>query len=45
MKSYCDELRFRADGSAFVHWTKHESMLAQKRCASSKNVLLKKDWH
>ena len=45
MKPYCDEFRFRPDGSEYVRETERERILEQKRCASSKNVLLKKDWY
>jgi hypothetical protein len=45
MKPYCEELRFTADGSEYVNQAPHERILEQKRCASSKDVLLKKDWH
>jgi hypothetical protein len=45
MKPYCEELRFGPDGSEYVNETEHERILEHKRCASSKDVLLKKDWY
>lgn len=44
-KPYCEEVRFRPDGSEDIDETKEERLLKQKRCASSKNLLLKKDWY
>lgn len=45
MKPHCEELRFAADGSEYVNESKHERILEHERCASSKDVLLKKDWY
>lgn len=45
MKRYCDEFRFRSDGSEYVHESNRDHILEKKRCASSKTVLLKKDWY
>jgi hypothetical protein len=45
LKPYCEELRFRADGSEYVNDNKRERIIEQRRCTSAKKVLLKKDWY
>jgi hypothetical protein len=45
MKPYCDEFRFKPDGSELVRLSKLDWRLGQKRCSSSRTVLLKKDWY
>jgi hypothetical protein len=45
MKPYCDEFRFRADGSQNVSEMMWKHIPRQKRCESSKTLLLPKDWY